>query len=241
MSERVTVTRIMPVHYTMRGIAPGELPFLGRQSGQLEGQTQMVGSWEGKKIEDPLIDPDPTWHEGWSNKLRTPEYCNAEEGMIMGLGETCFQSLSEMKEFCSRHPEAKIDDQLYGFRITTDAYSFLVKCDLDPKAEVTLGIYAYSTKFLDHQIQEAQRGIRFRDGDMQDMFTLKDGSEIRLKFKDGSDQIEPCRYIDPTHVQVGLGLYHINEFAGICANNGVKIEPVRKADVILQPLKGRTR
>ena len=70
----------------------------------------------------------------------------------MGLEQTCFKSLNEMEDFCSRHPEAKISDQLYGFRITTDAYSFLVKCDLDPKAEVTLGIYAYSTKFLDHQI-----------------------------------------------------------------------------------------
>ena len=76
---------------------------------------------------------------------------------------------------------------------------------------------------------------------MQDMFTLKDGAEIRLKFKDGSNLIEPCRYIDPTHVQVGLGLYHINEFAGICANNEVKIEPVRKADVILQSQKGKER
>ena len=106
---------------------------------------------------------------------------------------------------------------------------------------MTLGIYAYSTKLLDHQIQEAQQGIRFRDGDMQDMFTLKDGSEIRLKFKDGSDLIEPCRYIDPTHVQVGLGLYHINEFAGICANNQIKIEPVRKADIIPQVVRGRIR
>lgn len=240
MSE-VNVTLIKPIRYTMRGILPGEIPFIDRQSGQLERQTQMVGSWEGKKIEDPSIDQDPVWHEGWSDKLRTPEYCNTEEGMLRGLAETCFNSLSEMKVFCSQHPDAKIKDQTYGFRITTEKYSFLVKCDLDPKAKVTLGIYAYSTKYLDHQIQEAERGIRFRDGDMQDMFTLKDGAEIRMKFKDGSDLIELCRYIDPTHVQVGRGLYHINEFAGICANNEVKIEPVSKGDVILRKVKGRIR
>ena len=85
-------------------------------------------------------------------------------------------------------------------------------------------------KLLDSHLKEAERGIRFITPDYQELFRIRDGEKIRISYRDGSAEDFVCRYIDPTHLEVGGGscnLFHICELAEHLDGIGAKAEPVR--------------
>lgn len=77
---------------------------------------------------------------------------------------------------------------------------------------------------------EEQRILRFITPEYDDLFTIKDGESIRLRYHDGSIRIMPCRaYPDGYHFELGRGdTFHICEFAELCRNRGILYEPATK-------------
>ena len=55
--------------------------------------------------------------------------------------------------------------------------------------------------------------IRFIGHDYKDLFTIPDGGYITITLNDGEQLIRKCKYHGECHVDVGMNLYHIDEFA----------------------------
>ena len=70
-----------------------------------------------------------------------------------------------------------------------------------------------------------QKEIRFIDSNYNELFRIKDGEEITIKFKDGSICDRKCKYIDDYHAEIGCNVFHICEFA----------ELMEKGDSIYRP------
>ena len=55
--------------------------------------------------------------------------------------------------------------------------------------------------------------IRFIDSRYNELFRIKDGESITVKFSDGSMSDRKCTYIDDYHTKIGYNVFHICEFA----------------------------
>ena len=62
-----------------------------------------------------------------------------------------------------------------------------------------------------------QKEIRFIDSRYNELFRIKDGESITVKFSDGSMSDRKCTYIDDYHTKIGYNVFHICEFAELCA------------------------
>ena len=58
-----------------------------------------------------------------------------------------------------------------------------------------------------------QKEIRFIDSRYNELFRIKDGESITVKFSDGSMSDRKCTYIDDYHTKIGYNVFHICEFA----------------------------
>ncbi|MDD6915133.1 MAG: hypothetical protein PUJ07_02535, partial [Eubacteriales bacterium] len=58
-----------------------------------------------------------------------------------------------------------------------------------------------------------QKEIRFIDSHYNELFRIKDGESITVKFSDGSMSDRKCTYIDDYHTKIGYDVFHICEFA----------------------------
>lgn len=67
--------------------------------------------------------------------------------------------------------------------------------------------------------------IRFIDSHYNELFRIKDGESITVKFSDGSMADRKCTYIDDYHTKIGYNVYHICEFAEIMERNGSTYRP----------------
>ena len=70
--------------------------------------------------------------------------------------------------------------------------------------------------------------IRFIDSRYNELFRIKDGESITVKFSDGSMSARKCTYIDDYHTKIGYDVFHICEFAELCERNGHTVEPAAK-------------
>ena len=87
-------------------------------------------------------------------------------------------------------------------------------------------IYVYIGDWLDKHLREAEHGIRFIDPHYHELFRMPDGGQVRLTYRDGKSVVRTCRYVDNYHAEIGSNLYHICEFAEMCEQSGIKVEPV---------------
>lgn len=74
------------------------------------------------------------------------------------------------------------------------------------------------------------REIRFITSGYKDLFRIPDGGRIQVTYPD-HQSVEPCRYVDETHVQVLYSVYHIRQYAEILERNGGKCEPEPECDL----------
>ena len=66
-----------------------------------------------------------------------------------------------------------------------------------------------------------QKEIRFIDSHYNELFRIKDGESITVKFSDGSMSDRKCTYIDDYHTKIGYDVFHICEFAELMERGGV--------------------
>ena len=67
--------------------------------------------------------------------------------------------------------------------------------------------------------------IRFIDSRYNELFRIKDGESITVKFSDGSMSDRKCTYIDDYHTKIGYDVFHICEFAELMERNGSTYRP----------------
>ncbi len=214
---------------TMRALLPRERKYTFAQSHQLNMQTGLIGylradfGTNGNEFWS-------TWHEGPNSRIITPEFKAEFDDVINSLRceNNILNKRSEMSHFCyvnSAETAYNDDRNHYGVRVDTKEHSYLMR--LNPnRGEYNLYCYCYKKDWLDSHIEKAEKGIRFIDSNYKDKFRIADGEIIRITYNDGAINERVCRYIDDYHVEVGLNLYHICEFAEIMERNGNKVEPI---------------
>ena len=110
------------------------------------------------------------------------------------------ENLSSMQSYCHKHKEGCIEQNYskqYGFRLNTDKYAYLIRCN-PINGDYNFYVYAYVKQYLDSHMKKAEKGIRFIDS----------------------------RFIDEYHVEVGITLFHICEFAERMEKSDVKYTPI---------------
>ena len=70
-----------------------------------------------------------------------------------------------------------------------------------------------------------QKEIRFIDSRYNELFRIKDGESITVKFSDGSMSDRKCTYIDDYHTKIGYDVFHICEFAELMERGGSTYRP----------------
>ena len=71
--------------------------------------------------------------------------------------------------------------------------------------------------------------IRFIDSHYNELFRIKDGESITVKFSDGSVSDRKCTYIDDYHTKIGHNVFHICEFAERIQRECIQIIPLRQS------------
>lgn len=212
---------------SLQPLKPEERNYSYRQSQQLAMQTGFVGSLSGNT--------DGTEWNGFRKDLNTGEFQTELEDVLKALRSDALKDPSALAAYCKAHPESAFTDHngaAFGFRADTEQHTFLLR--LDPTtADNSITIFCHQTKWLDRNIENARQGIRFIDSRYNDKFRLEDGGKIALTMGyDGEKAERVCRFIDPTHLEVGMGgkanLYHICEFAERMERAGNTYEPVPK-------------
>ena len=123
---------------------------------------------------------------------------------------------------------SEADNQYFGVRVDTDNHTYLLR--LNPRqGEYNLYCYCYVKKYLETQLVQASKGIRFITPHYREIFRIPDGDKILITRSDGERVDKVCRYIDDYHIEVGDRLYHICEFAEIMERNGSKVIPLRSS------------
>lgn len=214
---------------TFRYMRPEERVYTFAQSQQLSMQTGLIGYLRAD------MDTDgkgffSTWYD-FRNNLKTDEFKAEFDEVINTLREDSgiLSNRSKLASYCYNNPESAYNDDRnnYGVRIDTDKYSYLLR--LNPnKGEYNLYCYCYLCEWLDRHLEKAARGIRFIDSSYNELFRIPDYGEIVVAGPDDKPGTYHCRYIDDYHVEVGLNLYHICEFAEMIEAGNKTVKPVNK-------------
>ena len=178
----------------------------------------------------------PTWFDFRGN-LKTEEFREEFDELINDLREEGkpLQNRTALSKFCFANPEAADSDfRNFFFRADTAEYSYMFR--LNPnKGEYSCYCYCYRRNWLDRHLSESRRGIKFLDRNYNELFRLRDGTTIRVIFRDGEVREEVCRYIDPTHFEFGFGalsIFHTSQFAEWMMSADAAFEPVKQSDLI---------
>jgi len=72
-----------------------------------------------------------------------------------------------------------------------------------------------------------KKTIRFVNSSFKDLFRINDGERIVMKYPSGELNIMRCEYLDEYHFK-GRVVYHIFQFAEMCAKNHIKVMPYKE-------------
>ena len=204
-----------------------------RQSNQLYQQTGCIGY-----LRADLGSSGKEFHSTWNDTcsfFKTDEFKKEFDDVInaLRLDEKYGKMLGDrtiLSKYC--HDNAKqysgADNQYFGVRVDTDKHTYLLR--LNPRqGEYNLYCYCYVKKYLETQLVQASKGIRFITPHYREIFRIPDGDKIKITHLDGERSYKTCRYIDDYHTEVGDRLYHICEFAELMERNGSKVIPLRSS------------
>ena len=138
-----------------------------------------------------------------------------------------FASRANLARFCFGHPTAAIAQakDSSAYRFNDGDYAYLMRLNSN-RGDYNVYIYVYIGDWLDRHLREAERGVRFIDPHYHELFRMPDGGQVRLTYLDGKSVVRTCRYVDDYHAEIGSNLYHICEFAEMCEQSGIKVDPV---------------
>lgn len=206
------------------------------QSQQLASQTGCLGHFRAD------FGPDgDEFHSSWEDQrldFKTDAFKEQFNEIIDELrngtdNSNLFSTRANLARFCFRHPTAAIpqakDSSAYRFDIGD--YAYLMRLNSN-RGDYNVYIYVYVADWLDKHMKEAEKGVRFIDPHYNELFRMPDGGQVRSTYRDGKSVVRTCRYIDDYHAEIGNSLYHICEFAEMCEQSGIKVEPVTP---IIQP------
>ena len=205
----------------LRPMSKEEMLYCYAQSQQISMQTGLIGHLRGD------MDSDGqgffTTFFDFRDSLKTEKFKAEFDTVINALRkdpeyQQCLGNRGKLRAFCYAHPESRIqsDRDDYGFRVNTDAYSYLVR--LNPnRGEYNFYVYCYKRENLDRHMKNAERGVRFIDSHYREKFRVPDGEKIRIITAGDSIRDMRVRYIDECHMEIsgawGNDLYHICQFA----------------------------
>lgn len=218
----------------LRPMSKEEMLYCYAQSQQISMQTGLIGHLRGDM--DSTGQGFFTTFFDFRSSLKTDEFKAEFDTVINSLRNDpeyrqCLGNRSKLSSFCYAHPESRIqsDRDDYGFRVNTDAYSYLVR--LNPnRGEYNFYVYCYKRENLDRHMKQAERGVRFIDSHYREKFRVPDGDAVRIITAGDSIRDMQVRYIDEYHMEIGSRLYHICEFAERFEARGCKdIFPLRSS------------
>ncbi len=215
---------------TKRAMIPEEHKYAYYQSPQISMQTGFIGY-----LRADLGSTGKEFYSSWNDfceELKTDEF-KAEFNTIINneRKQNCpLHDIETLYKFCFADEQAAIDSdkRSFGYRIDTPKYTYLMRYN-PYKGEYNLYCHCYKRDLLDKHIHEARRGIRFIDPHYNEKFVIPDGDSIRVTYSNGKSEDSRCRYIDYYHLEVGINLYHICEFAEITERNGNTVIPLRSS------------
>ncbi len=219
----------------LRVAKKNEMKYAFRQSQQIKMQTGYVGYLRGDFGRN-----GNEFYSSWMDEIKdhkTPEFQSEFDDVINALRDDpkyrgILRNLDDMKLLCSTRPQSHIDsntrDDLYAFRVDTDNYAYLIKCQTH-EGDYNFYVTAFDKDCLDRHIKNAEKGIKFVDSRYKKLFTIPDGDKIQITRYDGTKDLCTCRYIDEYHTEVGEHLYHICQFAELMENNGNTVIPMRSS------------
>lgn len=79
--------------------------------------------------------------------------------------------------------------------------------------------------------------IRFIDSQYNELFRIKDGEIITVKFPDDTSLDRKCKYIDDYHTEIGSNVFHICEFAEVMERNGSTYRPKDMSEYELEKIE----
>lgn len=218
------------IEFTMRPLQEAERKYTYRQSEQLTGQCGSIGYLRGdfgKNGEDFYT----TWFEQRKSR-NTAVFKSSFDNMVNILRNNggLLQNRKATKAICDTHNTAAgfqddLNRRQYGFRVDCGEYVYLIRCNPTVTDDYNFCIFAHEKTWLDRNIEQAAKGIRFITSDYKTLFMLQDGDKISVT-RDGIAREYICRYIDETHLEVGSELYHICQFAEIMERNGSSYVPL---------------
>ena len=198
------------------------------QSQQLDGQTGSIGHLRGD-FDSGGYGFFTTWFDHCRD-LKTEEFKKEFDNVVNALRSEEYGLLQDrvsMRNFARQCPDSAMKGNYtteYGFRVDTDHYSYLLRCN-PTRGDYNFYLYAYKREWLDKHIEQAGRDIRFIDSHYKNLFRLPDGEQIQITKKTGETVERTCRYIDQTHVEVEDNLFHICEFAERMEQSGNTYRP----------------
>jgi hypothetical protein len=202
------------------------------QSSQIASQTGCLGH-----LRADFGEGGTEFHTSWEDHcgdLKTDEFKALFNEIIEELRNgtengKLFASRANLARFCFRHPTAAIAQakDSSAYRFNDGDYAYLMRLNSNP-GDYNVYIYVYIGDWLDKHLREAEHGIRFIDPHYNELFRMPDGGQVRLTYRDGRSVVRTCRYIDDYHAEIGCSLYHICEFAEMCEQSGIKVEPVTR-------------
>lgn len=215
---------------TFRTATKAEQMYCYTQSMQIMAQTGCIGHLRADMGSDGL-GFYPTWEDHYV-RLKDQAFKNEINQVIHALRvEEEYGCMLQNRVFLNRYCWSHMDAQMgefssdFAFRADTEKFSYLLRFNTN-RGEYNLYCYCYVKGWLDDHLQKAEQGIRFIDPHYHNLFRLQDGGKIRIHHRDGTHKDLHCRYVDPTHVEVGNNLYHICELAERMEQSGAKIEPL---------------
>jgi hypothetical protein len=76
------------------------------------------------------------------------------------------------------------------------------------------------------------RQIRFLDEKFRERFTIPDGGNVVLSYKDGDQSVVKCTYINEFHFHLGDTVYHVDELVGVAQRAGFRTEPETLPEIV---------
>lgn len=225
------------MNMTMRPLRAEERKYTYAQSQQLTMQTGAIGYLRGD-----FDSSGSGFHTAWFDQVssRNTEEFKAEINSVIdalrfdGQYGGVLAGRSAMQKYGRSQPDSGFEGNYtteYGFRIDTGKFAYLLRC-IPVKGDYNFYCWCFEAKWLDHHLQQAERGIRFIDSRYKELFRIPDGDQIRIQYQDDAHSDCTCRYIDDYHVEVvgGRGeLYHICQFAERMERNGGTVIPLRSS------------
>lgn len=212
-----------------RVLQPAERKYTYSQNQQISMQTGCIGH-----LRTDMDSNGEGFFSSWDDcrkDLKTQEFKDEFDTVINELRKdgNILRNRSTLSKYCFSSPESAFgNDREYGVRVDTEKYAYLMR--LNPyKGEYNLYCYCYRRDWLDHHLEQTERGIRFIDPHYKEIFRIPDGDQMRITTTDGEKLDSTCRYIDDYHVEVGRNLYHICEFAERMEQAGNTVVPLRSS------------